>query len=146
MSPPLVQFALVELFREDWVLSDKEMHKFSVNKKMQNTELNPTGFMLFSDRVAMMYPGYLVDMRLAIRAGPDTPTLNFNYMKELYLSKDLSRNNEFNWMELENNRFLDGKVDMSEYSVTFSSYPRSGNTFLRRYIESITGVTSGSNF
>ena len=137
---------MVELFREDWVLSDKEMHKFSVSRKMQNTELNPTAFMLFSDRVAMMYPGYLVDTRLAIRAGPDTPTLNFKYMKELYLSKDLSRNSEFNWMELENNRFLDGKVDMSEHSVTFSSYPRSGNTFLRRYIESITGVTSGSNF
>ena len=146
MSPPLVQFALVELFREDWVLSDKEMHKFSLNRKMQHTELNPTGLMLFSDRVAMIYPGYLVDKRLAIRAGPDTPTLNFNHLKELYLSKDLSRNSEFSWMEKETDRFLDGTVDMSEHSVTFSSHPRAGNTFLRRCIESITGVTSGSNF
>ena len=94
----------------------------------------------------MLYPGYLVGHRLEIKAGPDTPTLNFDHLKELYLSKDLSRNSEFDWMAKESNRFLDGTVDMKEHSVTFSSYPRAGNTFLRRYMETITGITSGSNF
>jgi len=49
-------------------------------------------------------------------------------------------------MSEETNRFLDGTVDMKPHSVAFSSYPRAGNTFLRKYIESITGITSGSNF
>jgi len=102
--------------------------------------------MLFSDRVSNLYPGYVVDKRLCIRAGPETKTLNFNDLKALYLSKDLSRNAEFEWMAQESNRFLDGSVDMTPHSVAFSSYPRAGNSFLRRYIESITGVTSGSNF
>lgn len=142
----LIQFSLVELFRDDKVLTDRSLHKFSVNPKMQHTDANETGFMLFSDRVSMLYPGYIIDQRLCVRAGPDTKTLNFNYLKSLYLSKDLSRIQEFDWMAQESNRFLDGTVDMTAHSVAFSSYPRAGNTFLRKYMESITGITSGSNF
>jgi hypothetical protein len=29
--------------------------------------------------------------------------------------------------------------------VTYSSYPRSGNTFLRKYFESISGLATGSD-
>ena len=136
----------MELFRDDKVLATKDMHKFSVNPAMQHTDSNKTDCMLFSDRVALMYPGYLIDERLCIRAGPTSQTLNFDNLRELFLSKDLSRCAEFKWIEQESNRFLDGKVDMLPHSVAFSSYPRAGNSFLRRYIESITGITSGSNF
>ena len=39
-------------------------------------------------------------------------------------------------------RFLDGQT--VDRRVGFTSYPRSGNSFLRRYVEQITGITTGS--
>jgi hypothetical protein len=30
-------------------------------------------------------------------------------------------------------------------SITYTSYPRSGNTFLRKYLENITGIATGSD-
>jgi len=40
-------------------------------------------------------------------------------------------------------RFLDGQ-SLSHNKVGFTSFPRSGNSFLRRYVEQLTGVTTGS--
>lgn len=41
--------------------------------------------------------------------------------------------------------FLDGRpLDMGS-KVAFQSFPRSGNTFLSRYLEHITGVVTGSD-
>ncbi len=84
---------------------------------------------------------------MRVRPGPAPPIVNFNQMKELWLSKDLSRVKELEWIE-ENGgtfRFLDTKVPMEGNKVSFVSYPRSGNSFLRRFIELISGVVTGSD-
>lgn len=39
--------------------------------------------------------------------------------------------------------FLDGK-SISGDKTCYMTYPRSGNTFLRKYLELITGITTGS--
>lgn len=41
-------------------------------------------------------------------------------------------------------RFLDGKVDMTGNRVALSSYPRAGNSLSRSYLEKITGIPTGS--
>ena len=41
--------------------------------------------------------------------------------------------------------FLDATVDLSGDRVAFQSFVRSGNTFLRKYLESITGVYTGED-
>lgn len=41
-------------------------------------------------------------------------------------------------------RFLDGQPNKSN-KVAFCSFPRSGNTFLRKYIELLTGVITGAD-
>ena len=41
-------------------------------------------------------------------------------------------------------RFLDGE-SIGARKVGFTSYPRSGNSFLRRYCEQITSLTTGSS-
>ena len=48
--------------------------------------------------------------------------------------------------ELPELRFLDGleKEDLQD-GVVMSSYPRSGNTLLRSYLEKITGLVTGSD-
>jgi len=40
-------------------------------------------------------------------------------------------------------RFL--KAGQDFYHVSYTSYPRSGNTFLRKYLENITGLATGSD-
>ena len=84
---------------------------------------------------------------MRIRPGPTTPVLNWNYMKDLLLSKDLSRMKELEWIDANGGtfRFLDESVKMDGQKVSFVSYPRSGNSFLRRFIELITGVVTGSD-
>jgi len=42
-------------------------------------------------------------------------------------------------------KFLDSKVDMSGNRIAFASYPRTGNSFLRKILENITGVFTGSD-
>ena len=41
-----------------------------------------------------------------------------------------------------NSRFLSGTYPCA---ITYTSYPRSGNTFLRKYFENITGIATGSD-
>jgi len=55
--------------------------------------------MLYSDRIETLYPGYkLTEDRLKIIPGPQTPVINLASLKELLLSKDLSRMEEFSWL------------------------------------------------
>lgn len=76
--------------------------------------------------------------------GPDTPTVNFAWLKELLLCKDLARNSELDWVK-SGLRFLDGSVDLAGNRIGFVSYPRTGNTMTRGYLEAITGIHTGSN-
>jgi hypothetical protein len=70
--------------------------------------------------------------------------LNFKQLRDLLLSKDLSRNDELSWVSKNNYRFLDGE-DMAGWHTTFTSFPRSGNSFLRRMLEDISGIFTGSD-
>ena len=71
--------------------------------------------------------------------------MNFGWLKEILLSKDLDRAKELDWAENGEYRFLDGKVDLSGNAVAFQSFPRTGNTFLRRFLEDITGIYTGAD-
>ena len=43
------------------------------------------------------------------------------------------------------NKFLDSKIDMTGNRVCFASFPRTGNTFLRKILETVTGIFTGSD-
>jgi hypothetical protein len=110
---------------------------------MQDCPTNKTGYELYSDLIHRVYPTYKLDDRLRLVPGPDTPTVNFSVLKELLLSKDLSRNDELEWVD-SGLRFLDGTVDLAGNRVCFPSFPRTGNTMTRATIEAVTGVATGS--
>jgi hypothetical protein len=57
---------------------------------------------------------------------------------QLLLSKDLTNIPDFSRQA----RFLSGAPFQA---ISYTSYPRSGNTFLRKYLENITGVATGSD-
>ena len=42
-------------------------------------------------------------------------------------------------------RFLDGEPLPLGQKLAFTTFPRSGNSFLRRFLENTTGVLTGSN-
>jgi hypothetical protein len=111
---------------------------------MQDSQTNPTGYELFSDRIKRMYSTYQLNHRLVLLPGPETKTVNFTWLKELLQSKDLSRNHELSWTE-KSLRFLDATVDMAGHRICFASFPRTGNTMTRKYIEAVTGVYTGSD-
>ena len=74
----------------------------------------------------------------------DTPVLNFEEVKKLLLSKDVTPEQEAEFEDkLKNGAlFLDGSSKVEK--VAFSSFLRSGNTLTRKYLEEITGIVSGS--
>ena len=87
----------------------------------------------------------MFDDRLRLVPGKLAPRENFEKLKELLLSKNLSRISELAHADHGELRFLDGKVDLTGNMVAFQSFARCGNTFLRRFIEQITGVFTGSD-
>ena len=145
LFPVFVLFALMDLYMDDKVLADREVNTFTTNPTLQHSPTNETDFMLYSDRMRSVYPSYVLDSKNRVVAGPDTPVLNFNETMAILLSKDLTRNEELNWVAKESGgRFLDKSVSMRDHGIAFLSYPRSGNSMLRAFLESITGITTGA--
>ena len=61
----------------------------------------------------------------------------------LLLSKDIDKYDDIKKMIFgKTSRYLNGVKNMN---ISYTSYPRSGNTFLRKYFESILGVATGSD-
>lgn len=58
-------------------------------------------------------------------------------------SKDEGLFNESRWTFDGDFRFLDG-ADIGSNHVGFTSFPRSGNSFMRRVLEQISGITTGA--
>ena len=96
-----------------------------------------------------LYPGYSFDEETRFVAGPTVQKVKFTDLKEMLLCKDLDRYDEIQSTLTENDKcsFLDESVDLvaAGESVAFQSYPRSGNTFLRVFLEKITGIYTGSD-
>jgi hypothetical protein len=72
--------------------------------------------------------------------------MNFETLLKVLRSKDPKLLEEYkDYFENKNFKFLDGSVPKVGQRVWFGSYPRSGNSFLRKYLEMVTGVTTGAD-
>lgn len=109
LAPFFLLMGLQDLQKNDECLTDITNERWTLKPELQSTEDNPTDFMLFSDRFAQVFPTYELDEDCKIRPGPETPRVNFAYLKELLLSNDLSRNEELSWVTPKSLRFLDGQ-------------------------------------
>ena len=96
-------------------------------------------FEKFSERFHRLYPGYMLDKHMHIVARPETPVINLKQLTSLLKSKDAELWERARWMFDGTFRFLDGEANKSN-KIAFCSFPRSGNTFLRRYMELLTGI------
>jgi hypothetical protein len=86
-----------DLYQNDEILGSSNLETFSVNKKLQRSTSNPNSqYELYSDRYVRKYYQYSIDHNnLVLRANENTPTINFQKLKELMLSKDHSRMYEY---------------------------------------------------
>lgn len=71
-------------------------------------------------------------------------TINLDELKEVLLSTDASLLTKYGWIFDGKSKFLDAK-DSEPGRITFTTCPRTGNSFLRMYMENITGVTTGND-
>ena len=78
------------MYKDDAILADKEMNRYSLDIKNQDSALRQTQFTLCSDRMEQMFPGYQLDKKCRVIPGKSTPTINFSELKQLLLSKDKS--------------------------------------------------------
>ena len=76
-NPMLVAFAILDLWKNDEILGDKELRAFSSNPTCQSTNSNPTEYELYSDRHERLFSKYILDNRLRLRPKPETPVVNF---------------------------------------------------------------------
>ena len=83
-----------------------------------------------------------VDM--TIEPAPGTPCVNLAQLTELLKSKDEKAWEKSKWIFDGNLRFLDGQPNKSN-RIALGSFPRSGNTFLRKYTDLLTGIHTGSD-
>lgn len=76
-----------------------------------------------------------------------TRTIDFNLMKETLKRPYNGNDKDFEsvqWMFEGASKYLDGNVKVQPAErVLYTTCPRSGNSFLRRYFEQVSGVVTG---
>jgi len=81
---------------------------------------------------------------MRIRASKNTPVVNLDELVAVLRSKDETLWNKNKWIFENEFKFLDGKANKSN-KVAFASFPRAGNTFLRKCCELLTGIITGAD-
>lgn len=91
-----------------------------------------------------MYPGYTLGAVQEVIAEPGTKTVNFNTLWDCLRSKDPSLLDKNSDLFDGTFRFLDNTVPITNQKVAYCTYPRSGNSYLRRVLEQCTGISTGA--
>ena len=129
------------MYRENLFYANKQFTLWSATLEGPNKE----DFENFSTRFARVCPGYMLDREMLIRPKPNTIVINLKELVKVFRSKDETLWNESQWMFENEVKFLDGEANPSN-KIAFASFPRSGNTFLRKYCELLTNVGTGADF
>jgi hypothetical protein len=97
-------------------------------------------YMTYVEGIETKYPGFTLDRNsLVVSRSPSSMDIEFKKLKEILLSpQKLSNDHDKLFTQT---LFLKKET----FKVTYTSYPRSGNTFLRKYFETITGIPTGSD-
>jgi hypothetical protein len=100
-------------------------------------------FQTYSQKIETNFQGYFVNPTMVFEPSKDTQVVSFKEYISLLLTKDKSKLIEDSWIFEGQSKFLDGEVEVPK--LTYATYPRSGNSFFRKYFESITGISTGND-
>jgi hypothetical protein len=101
--------------------------------------------MTFSENLQAKYPGFALNDRNGLIENVSKPEIDLDSLFSLLKSKDLShyekvRDHFFCGQGL----YTTGRAK-EQQSIIYATYPRAGNTLMRKYFENITGVATGSD-
>jgi hypothetical protein len=128
------------MYREDLFYADAQFTCWTTNLNGKGKETME----LFTDKFLRLYPGYLLDKEMHIRAKPETKVINLQTLLSVLRSSDEQVWKENHWMFDGEFKFMDNEPNKSN-KIAFASFPRSGNTFLRKFSELLTGVQTGAD-
>jgi Sulfotransferase domain len=149
LCPLVIDTLFANLTRSNAFYCNPDCTKYSTRK------LNES-YRTFTEALKDQYPEYSVNSKWLIVNDTDIE-VDYEHMRTTMLSKvaDLQRGGD---MELINTLYKSGKKRLLRTTnpdgsrkavkaprVTYTSYPRSGNTMVRKYFESITGLATGSD-
>lgn len=136
--PGVVFWAILDLYQNDEILADKSCDHFTLVRKYQKSATNPDSeYELYSDRAARLWPDYRYNKKGVLTPTERQATINFDTLQKLMMAQDTDKNRseqEKFYSDLQP-KFLDKKVSMIGNRIQMASFPRSGNSFLRRFIE-----------
>ena len=116
---------------------DKDFAKFST-KRIDDT------YMTWDEMMQKKYPGYVLGNDCIINNQSDI-LINLDELLALFRSKDIARYHQVK------DRFFGKQARYTtanaqeQTSVMYTTYPRAGNSLMRKYFENITGVATGSD-
>ena len=128
----------MDLFLDDKILANKTVDRFSVNPALQKTVKNPDSeFELFSDRHQRQWSQYFYDDLGVIRPHAHAEMVSFDKFKNLLLKQATPENMSLAeaYLSTKFPKFLDSTKSLNGNRVAFASFPRSGNSFLRKTLE-----------
>ena len=101
-------------------------------------------WMTFTEGMAKKYPGFCLDKEKIFLYNKTAVEIDLNEMKALFASKDIGRYEEIK------SKWFDGtslfvKPNKENNVVTYCTYPRSGNSMMRKHFENLTGIATGSD-
>ena len=128
------------MFREDVFYACKDIEQIATKKLSER-------YTKFSERFNSwpVFKGLKIDQETQVCCNDTKEVVSLKELIELFKSKDFEAYDEYKKKYLEDGelRFLDGEP-VGDEKVAYWTFGRSGNTFLRRYIELVTGVPTGS--
>ena len=134
---------LQNLYRKDLFYADKDFMIWSMEGPDGSEERKT--YEKFTPRMQRLYPDCILDHTQHCRARPTAPVLNLKSLMSLLKSKDEVLWENQKWIyEVTGGVFLDGEPLLGN-KIAFASFPRSGNTFLRKCLTLLTGVPTGSD-
>ena len=132
---------ICNLLREDLLWTDdKLIHKFTTKKP------DLPNYTTFSESFRKHAPTMTIGSDNTCRPIDKNNVVSYTTLIEILKSKDSALMEGKNaWMFDGEMRMLDGTPIPDGQKVAFNTFPRSGNTFLRRFLDTITGIHTGEN-
>jgi hypothetical protein len=126
---------LASLMREDWIYTNSTGSHVSLTRH--------PGFFTFSEQVRKHFGiNYEFVQNGSLVTSKHGRTLNLDEVVGMLKSKDNSLLEKNKWIFDNEFRFLDGKPLKTK--IAFCTFPRSGNSLMRRLLETATGIVTGS--
>ena len=150
MVPVLYDPLFCRLFRTNAIYINQDGTKYSMTKLVTYNVDKKTGeetkdeFFRYTEGIEHKFPGYTLDSENIVKNVSDK-VIDIEEHMEFLTSRnesDLSKYEQTKANLFAHARFLSGKPAKA---ITYTSYPRSGNSFLRKYFENITGIATGSD-